>query len=66
MAADPLLKLPPVPAWLVTDGLGGRAVFLDQGRARDYAARIHGTLHALCVRGGPWCGRPAPDGLSDG
>ena len=64
---DPLRGLPPVPAWLVVDGkTGGRAVFLDHSRAKEYAATQHAHLFGLCVMGGPWCNRPAPDGLSDG
>ena len=34
-------------AWLVVNADGNRSVFLDQATAERYAARVHGTVHAL-------------------
>lgn len=34
-------------AWLVLYGDGDRSVFVDQATAERYAARVHGTVHAL-------------------
>lgn len=34
-------------AWLVRYGAGYAALFIDQARAEAFAARAHGTVHAL-------------------
>ena len=36
-----------VVAWLVIARDGFRAVFIDEAQALNYAARCHGTVHAL-------------------
>jgi len=36
-------------AWLVIAADGFEAVFIDQAAAINYAARCHGTVHALVV-----------------
>lgn len=36
-------------AWLVIGADGFRAVFLERVRAEAWAARCHGTLHALVL-----------------
>lgn len=36
-------------AWLVVDSLGRRAVFVDQGRAEQYAVTRRGVVYRLAV-----------------
>lgn len=49
-------------AWLVVGSDGHRSVFIDQATAERYAARVHGTVHALFFGRRREDDRPAGEG----